>query len=201
MRITRKKISALKLDPDNVRTHDDRNIEAIARSLATFGIQNPIVITPDGTVIKGNGTLLAAKSLGWKEIPTVTTTLTGEHIQAYAIADNRTAELAAWDPEGLAAALEALEALGDHDGDDEGLRLAAGFSSMDLTKLRRAAGVADPSAPNTEGQGQRNEGDGDPDGGEDPAFRVIVGFTSRVAAEQHVEACRGADLSAELIEL
>lgn len=199
MRISKKRISALKPDPDNVRKHDDRNIESIARSLKKFGQQSPIVVTPDGTVVKGNGTLLAAKSLGWKEISTLTTKLSGVNLRAYAIADNRTAELAEWDPEGLAAALEALEEYGADD--EDGLRLAAGFSSIDLTKIRRAAGVADPADSNVEGQGERNEGDDEPDDEEESTFRVIVAFASRAAAEAHVETCRGADLSAELIEL
>ena len=83
-------------DPGNVRSHDRRNIEAIAASLTRFGQQKPIVVDPTGVVIAGNGTLEAARSLGWETIMVIDSDLSGAERTAYAIADNRTAELAAW---------------------------------------------------------------------------------------------------------
>jgi ParB-like chromosome segregation protein Spo0J len=47
-----------------------------------------------GVVIAGNGTLAAAVELGWKDIDVVETKLKGQEAVAFAIADNRTAELA-----------------------------------------------------------------------------------------------------------
>jgi len=90
-------VADLVLDPNNARAHDERNLEAIATSLARFGQQKPIVVAPDGTVLAGNGTLAAAKHLGWSEIAAITTDLKGADARGYAIADNRTAELAEWD--------------------------------------------------------------------------------------------------------
>ncbi len=90
-------VADLELDANNARAHDDRNIQAIADSLARFGQQKPIVVAPDGTVLAGNGTLAAAKHLGWDRIAAVTTDLEGADARGYAIADNRTAELAEWD--------------------------------------------------------------------------------------------------------
>jgi ParB-like chromosome segregation protein Spo0J len=90
-------IAGLVSDPANTRTHDTRNIEAIAASLKRFGQQRPLVITSAGVVIAGNGTLAAAKSLGWFKILVVRTGLTGPDLTAYSIADNRTAELGQWD--------------------------------------------------------------------------------------------------------
>jgi len=89
-------IATLTLDPDNVRTHGDRNIEAIAASLKQFGQQRPIVTNRDGTVLAGNGTVLAAISLGWSTVDVVRSDLGGEEAKAYAIADNKTAELGDW---------------------------------------------------------------------------------------------------------
>ena len=102
-------IDSVHLDPANVRKHPERNLAAIKASLARFGQQKPIVIDGDGIVRAGNGTLEAARALGWSTIAAVRTTLTGSEATAYAIADNRTAELAEWDETGLAEQLRALQ--------------------------------------------------------------------------------------------
>jgi DNA modification methylase len=77
----------------------------------------------------GNGTLAAAKALGWKEIAVVRSTLAGSEATAYAIADNRTAELAEWDEDALAETLSALQC------EDEALLDAAGFDAAELSKM------------------------------------------------------------------
>ena len=99
-------VADLRLDPANARAHSERNVQAIADSLARFGQQKPhVVITSDGVVVAGNGTLEAARLLGWTQIACVTTDLEGGDVRGFAIADNRTAELAEWDvdPIGLGA--------------------------------------------------------------------------------------------------
>ena len=98
-------------DPSNVRTHDEKNITAIKASLRKFGQQKPIVIDDKGTVIAGNGTLESAKSLGWTEIDCVVTELDSLNKTAFAIADNRTAELADWDQTALDLQLQSLAEL------------------------------------------------------------------------------------------
>lgn len=102
MKTVRAKIALLKLDPRNARTHPTRNLEEIKRSLARFGQQKPVVIGSDYVVIAGNGTVLAARDLGWPTVDAVISTLTGEEAKAYGLADNRTAELAEWNDEVLA---------------------------------------------------------------------------------------------------
>ncbi|MBK9179891.1 MAG: ParB N-terminal domain-containing protein [Acidimicrobiales bacterium] len=48
------------------------DVDAVARSLATFGQRKPIVARrSDRTVIAGNHTLLAARQLGWPAIAVV----------------------------------------------------------------------------------------------------------------------------------
>jgi hypothetical protein len=92
-------IKDLILDPQNARLHDKRNLEAIAGSLQTFGQRKPIVIDANNTIVAGNGTVTAAKNLGWNQIVAVRvpSDWTAEQIKAYALADNRTSELAEWD--------------------------------------------------------------------------------------------------------
>ena len=87
------------LDPQNARLHDKRNLDAIAGSLQTFGQRKPIVIDANNTIVAGNGTVTAAKNLGWNQILAVRvpSDWSAEQIKAYALADNRTSELAEWD--------------------------------------------------------------------------------------------------------
>lgn len=107
-------ISTLSPDPANARKHDGRNLTAIASSLEKFGQRKPIVVTPDSIVVAGNGTLEAAKSLGWTQIAVARTPIgwTWDQIKAFALADNRTAELAEWDDKVLADQLLELDANG-----------------------------------------------------------------------------------------
>jgi len=123
------KIKELSSDPANVRKHDDRNLDSIKASLKRFGQQKPIVVDGKGIVVAGNGTLDAAKSLGWKEIQIVRTELVGADAVAYAIADNRTAELAIWDDDALAQTLASLKT-------DESIdELVTGFTEQEIDDL------------------------------------------------------------------
>ena len=109
MNIERRKISELKNDPANARKHSPRNLKAIRDSLNVFEQQKPIVVDSRGVVIAGNGTLQAARELGWEEIAVVVTDLDPAHAQAFGIADNRTAELAEWDTDVLGQLLEGMD--------------------------------------------------------------------------------------------
>ena len=106
MRLQSKKTKSLTFDPRNARTHSRENIEAIKESLQRFGQQKPIVIDSKDTVIAGNGTLQAALELGWEKIQVVRSDLDAKQLEAFALADNRTAELAGWDEEILLSILE-----------------------------------------------------------------------------------------------
>ena len=110
MNTTQKSVADLSLDPANARKHSEKNLKAIAASLEKFGQRKPIVVHK-GVVIAGNGTLEAAKSLGWKEIAIteVPDDWDNETAKAYALADNRTAELAEWDESILAQTLLELK--------------------------------------------------------------------------------------------
>jgi DNA modification methylase len=107
-------ISNLTLDPNNARTHDNANLEAIAGSLTQFGQRKPIVIDQNNVVVAGNGTVTAAQSLGWTEIQAVRVPADwdADRIKAFALADNRTAELAGWNQEVLNQQLRELEEVG-----------------------------------------------------------------------------------------
>lgn len=97
------------LDPMNARARTSRNLNSIKRSLQQFGQTKPIVLSRDGIVLAGNGTVQAARELGWPQIAAVQVQLDGEQARAYAIADNRSAELAEWDYEALAGLMKDLD--------------------------------------------------------------------------------------------
>lgn len=127
MRIEKISIAELSQDPANARKHNEKNIASIVASLRRFGQQKPIVIDLSNVVRAGNGTLEAARQLGWDLIDAVKTDLKGIEATAYAIADNRTAELAEWDDGILAATLEGLQL--------EDMLDCTGFSDDDLFDL------------------------------------------------------------------
>jgi ParB-like chromosome segregation protein Spo0J len=104
-------IDDLTLDPDNARAHNQKNLDAIAKSLQMFGQRKPVVITKELVVVAGNGTLEAARQIGWKGLSCVTVPddWDTDTIKAYALADNRTAELASWNTEVLLGQLRDLD--------------------------------------------------------------------------------------------
>jgi DNA modification methylase len=91
-------------------------------------------------VIAGNGTMTAAQELGWTEIAAVRTALVGVEATAFAIADNRSAELAEWDDD-LAGVLKSLA--------DANIDLAElGFAQDDLEKISKDfAGITEDEVP------------------------------------------------------
>lgn len=124
--ITPVPVKELNLDPRNARLHTPTNIEAIKASLLAFGQRKPIIINKNNTVLAGNGTLRAARELNWETIFCTIFEGTEEEERAYAIADNRSAELASWDNTGLADLLTTLS-------DD--LLIAAGYTPMGVDDL------------------------------------------------------------------
>jgi len=147
MLVESRKISDLTVDPANARKHDDRNVESISKSLKRFGQQKPIVIDSGGVVRAGNGTLEAARQLDWESISVVVTSLPAVDVSAYAIADNRTSELATWDDENLGAILSSL-----HDEDIEAFN-ASGFNDKEFENLMAELAAKERGLP----------GDGDED--------------------------------------
>lgn len=128
--VTRLPLSGLTADPANARLHDRRNLDAIRASLARFGQTRPLVVTPEGLVIAGNGTLAAALELGWSHLEVTRVPFSSaEEARAFALADNRSAELAQWNAPVLLEALESLAL--------EGWKLEElGFAPEDLAAWR-----------------------------------------------------------------
>ena len=138
--VERVPIDSLQLDPANVRLHPEANLAAIRASLTRLKQYKPIVVDRDGIVRAGNGTLQAARQLGWTEIEIVRCDLSPTELAALSIVDNRTSELATWDEPGLQSMLKALEA--------DGFSIVElGFDDFDFGSLVEddlADGLVDP---------------------------------------------------------
>lgn len=112
-----KHIKDLKPDKKNARKHNPRNIGMIEKSLQEVGAARSIVIDEEGNILAGNGTVEAAGNAGITKVKVVDADgstivavrrsgLTAKQKQRLAVADNRTAELAEWEPEVLAELAE-----------------------------------------------------------------------------------------------
>ena len=154
LRALARPIAKLREDPQNARVHGDPNLAAIKASLRAHGQRKPIVVK-DGVVVAGNGTLRVARELGWDALACVEYEGPEALARAYAIADNRAAEQATWDPDLLATAL--------HDADAAGL--------LDATAFDRAAADEVLSAALAEGEALEGQ---DPGAEEPPENPVSV---------------------------
>jgi ParB-like chromosome segregation protein Spo0J len=103
-------IDELTPDPANTRTHGPENLNAIKASLRVYGQRKPVVVNRrNGVIEAGNGTLEAARALGWTHVATVYVDDDPVTQAGFSIADNRTAELAEWDRDALEMVLATIE--------------------------------------------------------------------------------------------
>lgn len=97
---------------NNPRHNDGEAVDRVAASITEYGFKQPIIIDKDNVVIAGHTRLKAAKKLELDKVPVIIAAdLTPAQIQAYRIADNKTAEYATWNNELLAIELEELQDL------------------------------------------------------------------------------------------
>jgi hypothetical protein len=139
-------IKDLVADPENRRKHNPRNIGMVVDALQKVGAARSIVIDEDNVILAGNGVTEAAAEAGITRVRVVESSgdeiiavrrsgLTAEQKRSLAIYDNRTAELAEWNPEQLDADVLA------------GLDMKPWFSEAELAKLfKNAAKYGEESA-------------------------------------------------------
>lgn len=83
---------------NNARTHSEKQIEKVAKSIDVFGFLNPILIDSNYGIIAGHCRTLGAKKLGLEEVPCIfVEDLTEEQKRAYILADNKLSLDAGWD--------------------------------------------------------------------------------------------------------
>ncbi len=118
--------ASLTPNPRNARTHTKKQITQIAASINRFGFVVPLVIDDDRNIVAGHGRWAAAAELGLSDVPVIRVRFLSESDRrAFAIAENRIAELSGWDQALLAEELRFLL--------DDGFELEiTGFTTNDL---------------------------------------------------------------------
>lgn len=100
----------------NPRIIPQAAVDAVARSIQAFGFRQPIVVDGNGVILAGHTRYRAAQQLGLTEVPVVwQTDITEIQARGYRIADNKVAELSAWDRDALDVEVRELADLGDID--------------------------------------------------------------------------------------
>ena len=101
-----------KLTPykNNARKHEDEDVNAIISSIEEFEFNDPVgVWGKDNIIVEGHGRVMAAKKLGYKQVPCIRLDhLSDEQRRAYALAHNKTAELSSWYADILSVELEGI---------------------------------------------------------------------------------------------
>ena len=135
MKITETPIEKIKPYFKNAKQHKDRQVKKIAASIAEFGFNQAIVLDKDNVIIVGHGRYLAAQSLGWETVPTITLELTEEKAKAYRLADNRLNE-SEWDMDIVIEELKGLSLeMIDLTGFNSNLILETVEDNPDLSKI------------------------------------------------------------------
>lgn len=127
-------LSTVKPDPDNARYHSTRNVRAIADSLSVFGQRAPLIASMDRVVKVGNGRLEAMVRLEWTHAAVLF--VEDDRLDAYAIADNRTGELAGWDYAKLLASIRA----------DAGTGNLIGYIPSEIREIEKAVAALNAEA-------------------------------------------------------
>lgn len=128
-KIERRPIDKLIPYARNSRTHSAEQVAQIAASMKEWGWTNPVLIDDAGMIIAGHGRVLAARKIGFDEVPVMVATGWSEtQKQAYVIADNKLALNADWDMTTLANEFHALNGVGFDLG-------VIGFSADELTSI------------------------------------------------------------------
>lgn len=119
-------LASLTPNPRNARTHTKKQLSQIAASIAKFGWLVPIVTDDAGNILAGNGRAAASAEMGLKNVPVIRARLLSEtDCRAFAIAENRIAELSGWDQALLGEELRFLF--------DDGFEMEiTGFTTDDL---------------------------------------------------------------------
>ena len=119
--------SSLTPNPDNARTHSARQLSQLRAAIKKFGWLVPIVVDADLMILAGHARYEVARMLKLREVPCIR----ADHLsdidkRAFALGENRLAELSGWNSKLLTKELDALFS--------SGFEIETiGFSTADLT--------------------------------------------------------------------
>ena len=128
--------SELKDYENNAKLHPDSQIRLIIRNIEQAGFYNPILVSPDKTIIAGHGRRKAAIQAGLKEVPCIVLDVDTTTANKLRLMDNKSAE-SGYDLEKL---VEELQTFSKAEIDD------TGYSLSDLDRMLDDLGMIDKSA-------------------------------------------------------
>lgn len=100
---------ALIPNANNPRTHSGKQLHQIAASIERFGFLVPLIVDDANRIIAGHGRWQAAGLINYDPVPAIRARFLSEaDRRAFALTDNRIAELSGWDDELLQAELNDL---------------------------------------------------------------------------------------------
>lgn len=100
---------SLRVASGHARKHSNKQVEQIARSIDRFGFVVPIIIDDDGVIAAGVGRREAAVHRALELVPVIRVKFVSEaDRRAFALADDRLAEMSEWDEAALKSELEFL---------------------------------------------------------------------------------------------
>ncbi len=126
-------VSVNKLKPykNNARKHPDKQIQQIVNSIKQYGFMNPVLVDGNYRIMAGHGRVEAAKKIGMKEVPVISTDhLSEDQIRAFIIADNKIAQNAGWHNDILSIELEYLSTVEEFNVDE-----VTGFETAEIDLL------------------------------------------------------------------
>lgn len=144
-----KPIEALRVDPNNARSHGKESIDGIKVSLMQYGQVFPILVRNSGggtyTCVAGSGRLTAAKELGWESLACIEWDGTAEQAKAFALVDNRTADMSDWDHDNLKLMVDELLS-----GEEAETLIALGLDDAQLLQAFVDDEAADSPEPDSQ---------------------------------------------------
>jgi len=102
-------VERLKPWMDNPRLNEHA-VDAVVQSIRSFGFNVPILCDQHMVIVAGHTRWKAAMKLGLRSVPVIQLEMTDIQRRAFALADNKTGELAGWDYGRLEKVLEELSA-------------------------------------------------------------------------------------------
>lgn len=127
-------ISMIKPYENNPRFNEEA-VPGVIESIKLAGFKVPIVLDHDLVVVTGHTRLKAVTKMGWKTVPCIyADDLSESEVAAFRLADNKVAETATWNEQGLLKELQRIA-----DDDDPINMMKFGFESVE-DMLARLAG-------------------------------------------------------------
>ena len=135
-------LSRIKVNPNNAREHNRKQLTKLARCIEKFGFITTVAVDETDQLLCGHARVLAAIQLGMQAVPVVRARhLSEPQKRAFALADNRLAELASWNEQSLKRELQFLCDLNvDYDFS------AIGFDTAEVDFILGDDGEADDRA-------------------------------------------------------